>query len=134
MDLVLTKDNKKVQWLEKTVIMPLDIVNNDISMNNLWDKTVVLPSAIFNDEITTKSTTFLGYAQNEIIIEVPANLAGGIVGCESFGAYSYFGDGFVARFVKSIGRLAIIGEKVTLGTYHHCVNAISAHPMFYWNK
>ena len=94
-----------------------------------------IPSSFFFNEVTT-SNTIIGYGTvNPIIsIEVPANLGGGICGVKKMGAFSYFGNGFDARFVEEIGRFCIIANNVTLGAHTHNVNALSAHPMFVWPK
>lgn len=105
----------------------------DINDYRTRGKSYNIPSEVFDREIITKNTR-IGYLQDSINIEIPANLGEGIFGVKYFGAYSYFGDGFDARFVEKIGRFSIIGENVTISSHTHDITALSAHPMFAWPK
>ena len=110
-----------------------EFVSKNMIKYRVGGKQYVIPASEFENGVVNKKT-LIGYAADKVNFEVPVNLGTGIHGIESMGAFSFYGDSLDARFCESIGRFTIIGNNVTIGTHDHCLQALTAHPMFSWQK
>jgi len=76
----------------------------------------------------------------QVVLEAPVKLIDvRLLSCGSIGAFTYICSGAVLNNVNEVGRFCSIAENVVVWNRNHCIQMLSAHPMFMdgdtaWNK
>ncbi len=94
-------------------------------------KTVIRMSNGKNGIDVRKRTNIGAWGQkNDMVIETPFRIEGGIVQADNIGAFSYINDNAYIRGLTSLGRFCAIGPNVMIGMPEHSIQSISPHIIF----